>query len=159
MARPKQSQIASIYGLFDKDGQLRYIGKAVDPQSRLKGHMQDARTKKTPLYDWIRKHGVPVMEVLEADCADWKEAERRLISEARLRGEDLLNVADGGDQPFCDYETRAENGRNNAKSRHKRLWYLKLQLGGALRRGEVREETKQMMRERPDIFGQFSRFL
>lgn len=102
---------ASIYGLYDKAGRLRYIGKANNPVERLKGHMRDGRKRKTPLYDWIRKHGEPEMRVLESDCVDWKEAERRLIREARERGEKLLNLADGGDQPFCPTEVRSENAK------------------------------------------------
>lgn len=102
---------ASIYGLFDADGALRYIGKANDPQARLKSHLRDCRRRKTPLYDWINKHGVPEMRVLEANCEDWRESERRLIAEARQRGEKLLNVADGGDEPFCPIDVRRDNAR------------------------------------------------
>jgi len=105
--------LPSIYGLFDKDGLLRYVGKANNPAQRLKGHIRDSLKKNTPLYAWMRKHGVPEMRVLEANCVDWKEAERRLIREARERGDKLLNVADGGDQPFCPVEVRRENGRKS----------------------------------------------
>jgi hypothetical protein len=41
-----------IYGLFDpRTGELRYVGKARDPQKRLKGHL--AARRRTPVYDWI----------------------------------------------------------------------------------------------------------
>ena len=102
---------ASIYGLYDSAGCLRYIGKANDPRKRLDGHMRDARRRRTPLYDWINKHGRPAMRVIEADCEDWKASERRLIAEARARGDKLLNIADGGDEPFCPPEVRSANGR------------------------------------------------
>ncbi|MEG7747629.1 hypothetical protein U2065_14910, partial [Listeria monocytogenes] len=39
-----------------------------------------------------------VLKVLEV-TEEWEQAERRLIAEARERGERLLNLADGGDQP------------------------------------------------------------
>lgn len=102
--------MASIYGLYDRNGKLRYIGKANNPTKRLASHMRDSRRRDTPLYRWIRKNGVPEMRVLECDCADWVEAERRIIAAARENGENLLNVADGGDQPKCDAETRSRLG-------------------------------------------------
>lgn len=105
--------MASIYGLYDATGNLRYIGKANDPAKRLAGHMRDCRTRDTPVYRWIRKNGRPRMEVLEAECVDWREAERRSIAEARARGDKLLNVADGGDEPHCPMAVRRENGRRS----------------------------------------------
>lgn len=154
--------LASIYGLYDKRGNLRYIGKANDPAARLKSHMRDCRRRQTPLYSWIRKHGLPVMQVLEADCADWRKAERRLIDEARQRGERLLNLADGGDEPHCPTEVRQRNGRNTAKAIHsdplaKRVWDLKRQIGRALKDGYVRNAGRAKLRlaaaKRPELFG------
>jgi hypothetical protein len=103
---------ASIYGLYDKSGKLRYIGKANNPEKRLKGHLREAfnRQRQTPVYDWIRKHGCPEMRVLEADCEDWEASERRLIAEHREAGAELLNVAEGGDQPPLDRENCSVNG-------------------------------------------------
>ena len=103
--------MSSIYGLYDKHGRLRYIGKARCPASRLKTHMREARLGRRdyPVYLWIRKNGPPEMRVLEADCEDWREAEKRLISEARARGERLLNVADGGDEPCMSADQRRDN--------------------------------------------------
>lgn len=104
----------SIYGLTDpRDGRVRYVGKANDPTSRLKGHLRDCRRRNTPVYAWIRKLAglglSPGLCVLEADCADWKEAERRIIAERRGAGEKLLNVAEGGDEPHCPLEVRRKN--------------------------------------------------
>lgn len=108
---------AEIYALIDpRDGAVRYIGKANDSAKRLKSHIRDARreARRTPVYAWIRKivsmGMMPSFRVLET-TDDWKEAERRHIAEARARGERLLNVADGGDEPFCPPEVRAANGR------------------------------------------------
>lgn len=106
--------MAAIYGLFDANGELRYIGKANDPKKRLASHMRDARRRDTPVYRWIRKNGAPILEVLEDNCEDWKASERRLIAEARSRGDKLLNVADGGDEPLCPIEVRRENGRKSS---------------------------------------------
>lgn len=107
----KVEKLPSIYGLFDKNGRLRYIGKANVPANRLKGHMRDSTKRNTPLYAWIRKHGIPEMRVIEADCQDWREAERRHISEAIARGEKLLILAPGGDEPYCPTEVRSENAK------------------------------------------------
>lgn len=154
-----------IYGLYDKDGVLRYIGKANDAQRRLKSHMRDARRRNTPLYAWLRKHGVPEIRVLEADCEDWVEAERRLIAEARAQGVALLNLADGGDQPSCPAEVRATNGRRNARAVHddperKRFWRLKKEMGALLKRGYVSAETRGKLREaakrHPHLFGEWA---
>lgn len=123
--------------------------------------MRDARRRNTPLYAWIRKHGTPELRVLEADCDDWVEAEQRLIAEARARGEDLLNLARGGDQPYCPTGVRADNGRRNARAIHddprrRRLWQLKRDLGDMLKRGYVSDRTKAKIRlaanKRPDLF-------
>lgn len=154
--------MGDIYGLYDREGRLRYIGKANDPDKRLKGHMRDCRRRKTPLYDWLNKHGTPEMRVLEVDCEDWREAERRLIAEARQRGELLLNLADGGDEPHCPVEVRQRNGRKTAEAIHadpfaKRIWEMKRQIGRALKEGLVSNESRAKLREaaamRPDLFG------
>lgn len=106
----KVMALPSIYGLFDEDGMLRYIGKANNPMARLKSHMRDSRTKRTPLYNWIRKNGEPEMRVLVSDCEDWEATERELIQIARDEGIPLLNVADGGAQPYQSKEQRQRNG-------------------------------------------------
>ena len=106
-----------IYGLYDAAGKLRYIGKANNPAKRLSSHMRDSRRRDTPVYRWIRKNGRPEMRILSANCTDWKSEERRLIDEARDRGECLLNIADGGDEPHCADEVR----RSNAKELNKRI--------------------------------------
>ncbi|MBO9624156.1 MAG: GIY-YIG nuclease family protein [Sphingomonas sp.] len=169
MGRPTDftSELACIYGLFDSTGALRYVGKARDAKARLKDHMRECRghRRRTPLYDWLRKHGVPEMRLLEADCVDWREAERRHISEARARGERLLNIADGGDQPHCPAEIRARNGAANAAAIHgdplkKRIWNAKRALAQGLRQGMVMNSTRAKMREAahrlPHLFGEWA---
>jgi|SRR5215217_2940168 len=128
---------AEIYALIGPhDGAVRYIGKANDSAKRLKSHLRDARRRKTPVYDWINmlaKSGMrPTFRVLEI-ADDWVEAERRLIAEARSRGERLLNVADGGDEPFCSPEVRAANGRKSKGRKwtpdFPNIHYMMLRLG------------------------------
>jgi hypothetical protein len=148
--------------LCDENGDLRYIGKANDPASRLKGHLRETGRRRTPLYDWLRKHGEPTMIVLESDCTDWRQAERAWIADARLSGASLLNLADGGDEPFCSTECRRANAltlneRRRTDPRFRRLWKLKRDLGNGLRLGFVGNSTRAKLRllaaKRPDMFG------
>jgi len=164
LCRPSD-KLPSIYGLFDCGGSLRYVGKANDCEARLKGHMSDSRKKNTPLYAWIRKHGRPELRVLEASCVDWKEAERRHIREATARGDNLLNLAEGGEQPFCSKEVRAANGRKNsaaiqADPVRKRLQSLKLQLSRSLKQGygsnALRAKLRQAATDYPATLGCFA---
>ena len=164
MPAPMEFDQASIYGLADPEtGEVRYIGKAASPKRRYAGHLRETR-RKTPLYCWIAsltKRGLkPSLVILIEASADWRADEKRLIAEARSRGERLLNVADGGDQPHCSAEVRAANGRRVAASRDKRFWSLKRDIGQALRDGCLNEATKAKMRlaavRHPDKFGEWA---
>ena len=155
--------MATIYGLYDRQGRLRYIGKSDNPSRRLKEHMREQR-RRTPLYDWLRKHGQPELRILEANCADWQEAERRLIAQHRLLGSPLLNLADGGDQPKCPREVQVSNGKAlNARLRANpldaRIRYLKVSMGRRLARGELNDEQiaklRYCARKAPHIFGKY----
>ncbi len=157
--------VASIYGLYDADGALRYIGKANDPAKRLASHMRDSRVRDTPVYRWIRKNGRPTMRILSTNCRDWKAEERRLIAEARGRGDRLLNVAEGGDQPACSTEQRranavATNAKRNATPRNRRMWEIKRQIGDAAKRGYLREDQRAKFRalanRYPGLWGGFA---
>ncbi|CAJ0803088.1 hypothetical protein LMG18090_04388 [Ralstonia mannitolilytica] len=158
--------MAEIYALRDpRDGAIRYIGKANNAVKRLASHLRDSRRRNTPVYCWIRKLAesgmVPRLEVLE-QADDWAEAERRLIALSRARGDRLLNVADGGDEPFCPREVRAENGRKVAAMRQidpmqRRIWEIKRALSCALRDGYLSNAARAKLRlaaaKRPDLFG------
>jgi len=153
---------ASIYGLIDpRDGAVRYVGKANDPAKRLKGHLQECRRRNTPVYAWIRKLvglGLsPGLEVLEANCADWRESERRIIAERRAAGEGLLNVAEGGDEPHCPIEVRRKNAAtlnakriNPASSKAGELygyWDMMRKAGNVVRSWRDRPEKAERMAE------------
>lgn len=160
---------AYIYSLIDPvTNETRYIGKANDPQKRLKGHIADAARRDYPVYRWIRKlissGKCPVLNVLEY-AEDWKEAEKRLIKASIEKGDKLLNVAEGGDQPFCSYEVRALNGKKNAQKIHssersKRIWELKRNVASAIKKGLISNEKRQALRNaaarRPDLFSIFA---
>lgn len=126
-------QGASIYALVcKKTGDVRYIGKANKPKERLKSHMRDARRRSTPLYAWIRKNGEPDLVVIADGCAQWEDAERLAISFARAKGFNILNVADGGDQPKQqDRERLSMMAASMNKKRPKNVMraYRRLELG------------------------------
>ena len=153
-----QSETADIYGLLCPfDGKLRYIGKARNAEARLKSHLRDVRHRNTPLYQWIRevlsKGGVPKIMILETCSIDvWKIRERTWIAAAIEDGGFLLNVAPGGDQPFCPAHVRVENGKKVSAARvstpeKAKIYHAKRVLGQALAMGTLKEETKEKMRQ------------
>lgn len=157
----EQKAKACIYALLDVDGNVRYIGKANNPDKRLASHMRDSRRRNTPLYAWIRKHGLPKMVVLIHNCEDWKAAEVKAISDARASGAKLLNLALGGDEPMCPTHVRAQNGRNTVALRtstpeKERAYKLKHALGQCIKQG-ISEELKTKIRaaaiKHPEFFG------
>lgn len=131
-------ELAEIYSLSDPiTGNVMYIGKANNSESRLKTHIRDSKRRNTPVYIWIKSliniGLLPILNVLET-TSDWQSREIAIINEHRLNGIKLLNVAKGGNEPFCSKETRAINGRINANKIHsddklKRMWKLKHKLG------------------------------
>lgn len=159
-----------IYALIDpRTGDIRYIGKANNSEKRLKSHLRDSRRRKTPVYCWIQslsKEGLmPKLIVLEfCDSDNWQATEKRIIAEYRKRYR-LLNLAEGGDEPFCSKEQRAINGRNAVIKRTRtpemaRLFKLKCLIGRGLKEGHTSEAAKEKLRaaavKHPDILGCFA---
>jgi hypothetical protein len=138
--------------------------------ARLKTHMRDRIRRDTPLYRWVNKLvslGLmpSVSLILYCDDARWEHAERAAIAIARGHGVKLLNVADGGDQPFCPKSVRAENGREVSRRRtadplKARIYRLKRDMNSALRRGDVPDEAKENLRRAamvaPQVFGEWA---
>lgn len=153
-----------IYALIDpRTGEVRYIGKANNSAKRLASHCRDAKRRVTPVYVWIKELAEiglkPDMKIVAVVTdGNWQKAERQAIAEHSKNGR-LLNLAKGGNEPFCPPEVRAKNGANVAKSRNKRLWALYRSLGADLKAGYVSEHTKEKMRARPDVFGRFAAYL
>jgi len=158
-------ETAEIYALCCPDsGEVRYIGKAKCAKSRLKQHLREMR-RSTPVYKWIaslRKIGASPQMVVLMSAWDWRNAEKDVIAQSRADGLRLLNIADGGDEPYCSKEQRAENGRKTAKMVHtdpvrRRIWLAKKMVSEALRRGHLNEETKAKLRlaaaKNPKLFG------
>ena len=161
---PKSTETVEIYALRDPLTQaVRYVGKAACSHKRLKSHMRDSRRRKTPVCLWIArllKGGkAPLIEVLEVcKTTEWKERERYHIAQFRLT-HDLLNLAEGGDEPFCPVAVRAENGRKVAKIRYKlsperkRLAMMKMTMMTTLRWFERRGFPEYAERQRERMRG------
>jgi len=146
-----------IYGLVDpRDDRVRYIGKSNNPEKRLYGHIRDSLRRVTKCGSWIKKLKKlslePNLIYLKRVKVDfWQRAESLLIELYRREYDDLLNMGNGGEQPYCSDEVRASNGRKVARKIHenpklKEMWKLKHRLGIALRQGYVSKETKDKMR-------------
>jgi hypothetical protein len=93
-----------IYGLIDPEtGKIRYIGKANDPELRLKRHFisqeLNANTHKARwLRNLVSKGLRPILTILETvSVSEWQSAEIRWISEMKARGENLTNSTFGGE--------------------------------------------------------------
>ena len=156
-----------IYALHDPDsGDIRYIGKAKNSNSRFKQHLSCKRS--TPVYEWVRnllERGLtPRLSILMSTW-DWEKAEVDAIAQYKADGYSLLNVAIGGNQPCGKPEANAINGAANAKKLHsdplaRHIWWLKKRLGDGLKRGHLSEEVKNKMRiaamKRPELFGAWS---
>lgn len=164
---------ATIYGLTDPDtGRVMYIGKANDAEQRFKGHLRDAARRKTPVYQWINSlHKKPQMIVL-ASCItkDWQTVEKQIIAQYRQDGE-LLNVADGGNEPKSNSQVNRANGKKlnqrlRSDPRLKRIRELKRAASDFIRRakkGEVRQEVvdrcfaklRLAAEKNPILFGEY----
>ncbi|WP_441426989.1 NUMOD3 domain-containing DNA-binding protein [Arthrobacter sp. YAF34] len=92
-----------VYGIrLRREVEYRYVGITTKTASRrFHQHLRvAAEGRKTPFYDWLRKHDPAD---LIADELDWIEglpelgqAEIEWISYLRLEGDRLLNISDGG---------------------------------------------------------------
>ena len=161
--------VSEIYALLEPDtGAIRYIGKARNSMHRFDRHMKDRNRRDYPVYRWINKlvseGKSPDMIVLEVSD-NWPEAERRLIELSRARGCRLLNVAEGGNAPYCSDEQRATNGRKlNAALKVSpdmtRLREMNRYLSWAIKNGDGSNGARAKLRiaatKRPDLFGIFA---
>lgn len=139
-------QQVAIYGLWEHEGDIRYIGKAIDPGRRLMQHVKEVdRGRMTKVKAWLKslaaRDAEPRMTVLEwCPVEDWEQRERFYIKLLRKNGARLTNIAEGGNEPVCDHATRAANGKKVAKSRDREMWRLLqwfgVQIHWARRQGE-----------------------
>jgi len=90
-----------IYCLTDpRSGEIRYVGKADNPEQRLRKHLRDSRLcHRTTWIQSLAAESVRPMLVPLEECPKekWQERERHWISFLRENGADLVNGTDGGD--------------------------------------------------------------
>jgi DNA-binding NarL/FixJ family response regulator len=109
------TQTTFIYALVDpRDGRIRYVGKANDPQVRLRNHVKESRNGHSDhKARWVRlllrENLYPQLLILE-ECytSEWKERECFYIADFRAKGYDLVNAKDGGDGLELTDEVRAK---------------------------------------------------
>lgn len=90
-----------IYALCDPFTKaVRYVGKANDLVSRMRGHKWESRNGdiRTRKANWLRSlNAEPLIKILEeVSLEHWERAERWWIKQMRESGEDLVNFAEGG---------------------------------------------------------------
>lgn len=172
------SKYPQIYALQDPVTEsIRYIGKAKNPAERFKAHLREAKSGKRsyPVYYWIAKLATknlcPNLIVLaSAVSEDWQSLEKLMIDQYRNDlGKKLLNVALGGEQPFCTPKQYKANGhRLNERLKRDpfllRVRYLKQQMRYHMKyikqMSPVEAETiyaklRYAGAKRPDIFGEY----
>jgi hypothetical protein len=104
--RPPESLVAigRIYGIrLTGSDEYRYVGLTTKSvRYRLAKHLQVARSsgRKTPFYDWLRKHepevDIDVLHVEYGKLEELGQAEIEWISDVRAIGYRLLNISNGG---------------------------------------------------------------
>lgn len=91
-------------------GDIRYVGKTVNPKSRYAGHL--SYVGKTYVSRWIMKlrsnSQKPIMEIIEeCDKSNWESREQHWIAYYRNLACDLTNLNGGGGGQFnASQETR-----------------------------------------------------
>lgn len=86
-----------IYGLREKNGEIRYIGKANNPNIRFRQHKSNARKEKSHKVSWIKyclKNNIEIEMVILEECeiSNWQEREMFWISQFK----NLTNHDRGG---------------------------------------------------------------
>jgi predicted GIY-YIG superfamily endonuclease len=102
----------TIYALLEPtSNEIRYIGQSIDPDTRLKSHVQTSFTGTTKRDRWIRsllvngKH--PMLQVISVvSPEEANEAEVRAIKQAKSEGAKLVNGTES-----------ANGGSNHGKKR------------------------------------------
>ena len=120
---PKTTRTVSIYTLSDpRDGRVRYVGKAINVESRLNAHCKDeGKVRKARWIQSLAKLGLkPTIEVVEeiSECG-WQECEMFWIEQFKHWGFDLTNMTKGGeDGPGCakGYKQKPEHSRRISES-------------------------------------------
>ncbi len=92
------NRLAYIYALVDpRNGEIRYVGKSVDPPSRLRAHLKsEHNTGKHAWFADLERHGYEPRLVIVWSCRDdpreWRPLERLYIDRYLEIGQRLLNI-------------------------------------------------------------------
>lgn len=89
-----------VYGLFDSDQRLRYVGKTTGYVNRRRdAHWARRHEAPSHLGSWLRslteRPQVRVLGLFTEE--EWAHAERAWIRDARVAGCDLVNTSEGGE--------------------------------------------------------------
>ena len=91
---------AYIYGLCDPiSQQLRYVGKTINIERRLREHLLNKRRNHLTCWLWslVKQDRQPEIFIIEeTDKNEWQEAEQFWISYFKFIGADLVNGSRGG---------------------------------------------------------------
>lgn len=97
----KTADKTAIYGLVDPvTNEIRYVGKANCPTSRLKGHLSQAKRRgKTAKEKWLNSLNKLPQIVILGYCSDsqWPELEIRWIELCGDMNASLTNIGKGGE--------------------------------------------------------------
>lgn len=95
-----------IYVLIDpKTNEIRYVGKSVTPEVRLRRHLSEARisNKKSHRLHWLKSllknNTKPKMEIIDEIDGEWEWLEEYWICQFKAWGFNLVNGTTGGDNP------------------------------------------------------------
>lgn len=111
--KEKYKDSVFIYSLEYPEGNVRYIGKTIDPKKRLTGHLYPTKSKREGhKWNWIKslkKEGnrptMNIIDIIDREEADFWEI--HYISLFKFFGFKLLNSTFGGDgQSYITEETR-----------------------------------------------------
>jgi group I intron endonuclease len=117
-----------IYALVSPEAsnEYRYIGQTTQSlNSRLTGHLYDARRRNNHIQCWIRslaKKGLKPMIILIDDCAKWNISEKYYINKYQREGHRLTNLTNGGNA-FCGLSGiyNPFYGKNHSEETKKRI--------------------------------------
>lgn len=98
--------IKSIYVIKNDINKLNYVGQAIDPAIRFKGHCKKRKKyKEGSLDSEIQRYGKEHFwfEVLEKDLKDYNLKEKEWIKKLNTLKPNGYNILGGGDEPPCLY--------------------------------------------------------
>lgn len=147
-----------IYTLIDPiTNQIRYIGKANNPQERYKNHKNRCRDKNTHKRNWINKLRLkniyPDIEIIDkVPLSDWHYWEKFWISYYKFIGCNLINYTSGGDGLTFGNKTSFKKGQISWNKGKKHDITTKNKISNSLK-GKIPYNRKAVIQY--DLFGNY----